>query len=284
MSTPKNIADKNNKLFNKRKSPEITLGSEMPDSSQMEYVEMPEWWQKGTNTKGLPFRKIVVIAGDSDSGKTSFSIDAIKQAVEQGVSVLYVETEGKTTKEDFVSWGVDPSKIYFTSDSIAEDIYSRVITFLRGHKDKKFLVIIDSLGNVLSKHDSERDLATTHAKPGGKGKANREGLNSLIALRTQQDIALVVITYTYDNLGSPGKTNAGGKAVNFYNCLCYQTSRKSWIERTVAGKKIRKGARVQWKLFKNHIDRANPGPKVIELDITSDGIALVGASDEFADE
>jgi hypothetical protein len=134
------------------------------------------------------------------------------------------------------------------------------------------------LGNVLSKHDAERDLADSSAKPGGKGKTNREGLNSIISLRTQQDIALLIITYTYDNMGSPGKTNAGGKAINFYNCLCYQTSRKQWLEKTVKGEKVRIGARVQWKLFKNHIDRSNPGPKVIELDITAEGIKLVGAS------
>lgn len=274
--TAEQIAKNASKLY----KPEITLASEMPDNSELQYVEMPEWWQKGTHTKGIPFRKLVVIAGDSDSGKTSCSIAALKAALEQGYQALYVETEGKTNKQDFINWGVDPSKFYFMSDSISENIYSRVLTFLKAKKDQKFLVIIDSLGNVLSKHDAERDLADSSAKPGGKGKANREGLNSLISLRTQQDIALLVITYTYDNMGSPGKTNAGGKAVNFYNCLCYQTSRKSWLEKTVKGEKIRIGAKVQWKLFKNHIDRQNPGPKVIEFDITADGISLAGQGNE----
>lgn len=270
------IQAKNKKLQRTK----ITLGSDLPEASDLEYIIMPEWWQKATNTKGLPLRKVVMIAGDSDSGKTSCSIAAIKAAQEQGVTVLYVETEGKTTKKDFTDWGVNPSKLYIMQESIAEDIYDEVCRFVDEHPNDKMLIVIDSIGNVLSKHDVERSLSETSQRPGGKGKTNREGLNKLIAKRVLHDIALLIINYTYDNIGSPGKTNAGGKAVNFFSSLTYQTSRKSWIEATVKGQKVRKGAVVTWKLFKNHIDRSNPGPKVVDFKITSDGFELVGGGDE----
>lgn len=256
------------------------LAEEMPDIDDLEYVVMPDWWKKGTNTTGLPFGKIVQIAGDSDSGKTSCCISAIKAAQDQGVTILYIETEGKTTKQDFISWGVDPKKLYMLTDSIAENIYDQACEFIDQFKDNKMLIVLDSIGNVLSTFDAERSLADSAGKPGGKGKTNREGLNKLIAKRTQAQVAILLINYTYDNIGSPGKTNAGGKALNFFSSLTYQTSRKGWIEKTVNGQKVRVGAKVQWKLFKNHVDRSNPGPKVIELDITADGISLVGASDE----
>ena len=268
----------------RKKSSKIILGSEMTDVEDLEYVELPEWWKAATNTKGLPFRKIVMIAGDSDSGKTSLAIASIKAAQEQGVDVLYVETEGKTSKGDFTAWGVDPSKVFILQESIVENIYDDVLAFIDDRieslPEKKLLIVIDSLGSVISKHDAERDMAESSSRPGGKGKSNREGLNKLIAKRTQHDIALLLINYTYDNLGSPGKTNAGGKALNFFSSLTYQTSRKQWIEKTVKGEKVRVGARVQWKLFKNHINRASPGSKVIEFDITATGFSLVGGSDE----
>jgi RecA/RadA recombinase len=284
----KNIATEISKNLEKFKSKKILLGSDLPDSADLEYVELPSWWKEATNTKGLPFRKIVMIAGDSDSGKTSFSIVSIKAAQDQKVAVLYVETEGKTTKQDFVNWGVDPKNIYIMQESVAEEIYDEVCEFvdqrIKNNPKEKLLIVIDSIGNVISKHDAERSLSTSGQKPGGKGKTNREGLNKLIAKRTQHDIALLIINYTYDNIGSPGKTNAGGKAVNFFSSLTYQTSRKSWIEKTVKGQKVRVGAKVQWKLFKNHIDRSNPGPKVIEFDITSEGFKLIGATDESGEE
>jgi len=276
MSRAQELLAKSKKLQNSK----ITLGSDLPEANELEYIVMPEWWQKGTNTKGLPFRKIVMIAGDSDSGKTSMSIAAIKAAQEQGVTVLYVETEGKTTKKDFTDWGVDPNKLYIMQESIAEDIYDQVCGFVDERPKEKMLIVIDSIGNVLSKHDVERSLSESGQKPGGKGVINRAGLNKLIAKRVMHDVALLIINYTYPNIGSSGKTNAAGKAVNFFSSLTYQTSRKSWIEATVKGQKVRKGAVVTWKLFKNHIDRSNPGPKVVEFKITADGFELVGSGDE----
>lgn len=276
MSKLKELMEKNKKL--QRKDNEIMSGDELPDTQELEYIEMPDWWQKGTNTRGLPFRKIVMIAGDSDSGKTSASIEAIKAAVNQGIDVLYCETEGKTTKKDFVDWGVDPKKIKILQESMAEKLYDKVMNYINDQVSKnpdfKLLLVIDSLGNVLSQRDMNRSLEDSSSQPGGKGKTNREGLNKIIAKRTECDIALLIINYTYDNLGSPGKTNAGGKALNFFSSLTYQTSRKGWIEAQAKGEKVRKGACVTWKLFKNHIDRTNPGPKSFELNITAEGIKL----------
>jgi RecA/RadA recombinase len=274
------------KLYNKtpNKLNNIGLGSKLRGLQDSDFLIMPEWWQKGTNTKGLPFGKIVMIAGDSDSGKTSCAIAAMKAAQEQEIAVLYVETEGKTTTQDLLSWGVDADGVMLVQESIAERAFEAMFAlwdaFFKDYPKGRLLVVFDSLGNVVSKRDSEIDLTTSSQKPGGKGQINRLGLNKLIAKRDENDVAVLMINYTYDNIGSPGKTNAGGKAVNFFSCLTYQTSRKQWLEKTVKGEKHRIGARVQWRLFKNHIDKAHPGPKSIELDITASGIALAGVVGE----
>lgn len=259
----------------------ISLGSKLRGLEDSDFLIMPEWWQKGTNTKGIPFGKIVMIAGDSDSGKTSCAIAAMKAAQEQEVAVLYVETEGKTTTQDLNAWGVDADQVMLVQESIAERAFEAMFAlwdaFFKDYPKGRLLVVFDSLGNVVSKRDSEIDLTSQSQKPGGKGQINRLGLNKLVAKRDENDVAVLMINYTYDNIGSPGKTNAGGKAVNFFSCLTYQTSRKAWHEVTVKGVKHRKGAIVTWKLFKNHIDKTNPGPKIIDLKITADGISLLMA-------
>ena len=274
------------KLYNKdqKKSDAIGLGSRLRGTSDADFVVMPEWWQKGTNTKGIPFGKIVMIAGDSDSGKTSCAVAAMKAAQAQGVTVLYVETENKTTVQDLTGWGVNADDVMLVQSSIAEEAFELMFklwdAFFKSYPNEKLLVVFDSLGNVVSKRDSEMDLTQSSQKPGGKGQINRLGLNKLVAKRDDGDAAILVINYTYDNIGSPGKTNAGGKALNFFSCLTYQTSRKQWLEKTVKGEKIRTGAKVQWKLFKNHLDKANPGPKVVEFDITAEGVKLAGIVEE----
>jgi RecA/RadA recombinase len=273
------------KLYAKDKKANIVgFGDKLRGTADSDFVVMPEWWQKGTNTKGIPFGKVVMVAGDSDSGKTSCAIAAMKAAQSQNVTVLYVETENKTTERDMLNWGVDPSQVMLVRSSIAEEAFEVMFKlwdrFFASYPDGKLLVVFDSLGNVVSRRDSEMDLSVQSQKPGGKGQINRLGINKLIAKRDDGDVAVLMINYTYDNIGSPGKTNAGGKAVNFFSSLTYQTSRKQWLEKTVKGEKVRIGARVQWRLFKNHLDKTNPGPKTIELDITADGISLVGSSDD----
>lgn len=283
-----NLADvvsKTQKLYNKdpKKLNKIGLGDKLRGIQDSDFLIMPEWWQQGTNTKGIPFGKIVMIAGDSDSGKTSCAVAAMKAAQSQDVAVLYVETEGKTTTEDLKSWGVDTEQVMLVQSSVAEEAFELMFnlwdTFFAAYPKGKLLVVFDSLGNVVSKRDSTMDLTESNQKPGGKGQINRLGLNKLVAKRDEHDVAVLMINYTYDNIGSPGKTNAGGKAVNFFSCLTYQTSRKGWIEKTVKGEKIRIGAKVQWRLFKNHIDKSNPGPKSVEFDITAEGIKLAGVAE-----
>ena len=274
------------KLYSKDKNKLglLGVGDNLRSLADGHFLTMPKWWQDGTNTKGIPFGGYVMIAGDSDSGKTSAAIAAMKAAQDQGIAILYVETEGKTTTKDLENWGVDPSQVMLVKASIAEEAFDTMFklwdNFMKEYPGEKILVIFDSIGNTVSKHDIELDMMNTNSKPGGKGKTNRAGVNALIARMAQGSAAGLIINYTYDNIGSPGKTNAGGKGLNFFSSLTYQTSRKGWLEKTVKGQKVRTGAKVQWRLFKNHIDKANPGPKVVEFDITAEGIELAGASDE----
>jgi len=251
------------KLYAKdsKKADKIGVGNNLRGLEDKDFIIMPEWWQQGTNTKGIPFGKLVMVAGDSDSGKTSCAVAAMKAAQSQDVNVIYVETEGKTTTQDLTAWGVDASQIMLVQSSVAEEAFELLFKLWDGFfavaPEGKLLVVFDSLGNVVSKRDAQIDLTSENQKPGGKGQINRLGLNKLISKRDEHDVAVLMINYTYDNIGSPGKTNAGGKAVNFFSCLTYQTSRKQWLERTVKGEKQRIGAKVTWKLFKNHLDKSN---------------------------
>jgi hypothetical protein len=85
-----------------------------------------------------------------------------------------------------------------------------------------------------------------------------------------------------------GKTNAGGNALNFHSTLTIQTSRKGWIDATVKGKKVRKGAKVVWTTYKNHYSRGlfdAEGKKVLlpaklELDITAEGFKPAASEED----
>jgi hypothetical protein len=147
----------------------------------------------------------------------------------------------------------------FTAD-ITEELYDGINRYLDkfygAYPDGKLLLIIDSYGNTTSLRDSDLKFSSQTQQPGGAAKVNRMGLGSIKARQTKKDLALLIVNYTYDNIGSVGKTNAGGKALNFLSMLTIQSSRKAWYERTQGGTKYRAGADVTWKTYKNHYAKA----------------------------
>lgn len=257
----------------------IGVGSDLKKLTEDDFIRMPAFWTESTKTLGIPFGKVTMLAGTPDSGKTSVSIQAMKAAQEQGAVVIYAETEGKTTEKDLIAWGVDPDQIMLIQARTAERVFAGIIRAWDAIKDASpstnLLVVIDSLGNVVSERDSELDLIDSVQQIGGKGKINRLGLNQIVSKMEQDNAAVLLINYTYDNLGSPGKTNAGGQALNFFSSLTYQTTRKAWLEKTENGKKVRIGAEVVFKLYKNHLNKEDPGDKEIIFRITSSGIEYV---------
>lgn len=275
------LADEVRKQFkgNDKMAKRIGVGTDLSQLTEADFIKMPQWWQEATGAIGLPFGKMVMLAGDSDSGKTTAAIEAMKAAQSQNVGVIYVETEGKTAEQDLLAAGVDPDQILLVQSSIAEEAFELMFAawdaFKAKYPGEKLLVVIDSIGNVVSQRDSEIDLSEQSSKPGGKGQINRLAINKMVAKRDEDNAAILLINYTYDNIGSPGKTNAGGKAVNFFSCLTFQTSRKGWVERQVNGKKVRVGVDVQWRLFKDHLNRTGTKKKESVLRITSDGVECV---------
>lgn len=264
---------------NPRMAKRIGVGTALAKLGDSDFITMPPWWEQCTGVPGLPFGKLVMIAGDSDSGKTSAAIEAMKAAQAQDVGVIYVETEGKTTEADLRNWGVDPDNLLLVQSSIAEEAFELLFSAWDAFKAKypgaKLLVVFDSIGNVVSQRDSEIDLMEQDSKPGGKGKINRLAVNKMVAKRDEDNAAILIINYVYDQIGGHGKINAGGKAVNFFSSLTFQTQRKSWCEKVVSGQKVRVGADVVWKLFKNHLNKSESNRKEFTLRITSEGIQVI---------
>ncbi len=289
--TPFNFADIINKVKENQKEKDAKKKFDFGTVSDLEelgpddYLKLGEWWSKPTNLPGLPFGRMVLIAGDSDSGKSSFAIQSIKAAQQQGVGTIYIETENKTTKKDFINWGVDPDQIIMKQSFVLEQMFETAIQALDEivavAPDAPLLIVIDSMGNTVTQFDEDLDL-TDNTKPGGKGSALRRCLNKLAGklITAKNKISVLLISYTYDNIGSVGRTNAGGKALGFFPSLIYQTKRVGWVEKTESGNKVRVGAKVKWDLFKNHLKKDAPGLKNIAFCINNEGMAFIEKDSE----
>ena len=238
----KEAADKIRATYkDKKKASMISTGADMTTPTEdSDFVVLPEWWQKMSGTKGLPFGYVVMIAGNTDSGKTSFTIEAMRAAQEQEINVILVDTERKTTATRLIQWGVDPDNMALVRPQYLEEAYDGIDKWLEIIKDSdpdgKVVIIFDSLGNTPSIKEVENDVDDS-LQLGLAAKINKRGLRRLVPRLKQDNIALLIINQTYENIASPGKTNAGGKAADFFSCLTYQTGRKGWLEKTVQGEK-----------------------------------------------
>lgn len=272
-----------------RRQNQFGLGNslESVSSDPKDFVVLPEWFKTQFGVLGLPFGKWVQISGKPDAGKTTLSLLSIKAAQEQGHAVIYVETEGKTGPEDLLNAGIDPKKVLTISTSITEEMFDGVNRALDVISDKypeaKILLVIDSYGNTSSMRDSELNQTEKVAQVGGAAKSNRLGLGAIRARQLKIDIAVLVVNYSYANIGSVGETNAGGRALEFYSSIIINASRKAWYEKTVNGQKVRAGADVLWKTTKNHPAKALKDengeqimlPKQTILRISGDGVKLI---------
>jgi len=273
--------DKREKFVDK-----IGTGMAMGEVSRdaKDYVVMPEWWEETYGVLGLPFGKMVQIAGDSDTGKTSLCVTAMKAAQSQGYAVIYVETELKTSASDLEAWGVDPKGVLLVQTNITEEAYDlsfrAIKAFFTKHPDKKVLYVFDSIGNNVSMRDDDIDLTSESQKPGGQSKTNRMGLGRIVRLMAENPIAVLLVNYDYDNIGSHGKTQAGGKALKFYTMIGIQSQRMGdWIK-TKDKQEVKVGAYVKWTTFKNHFQKAASDkdgnhrllPKYVQLQVSAVGI------------
>ena len=277
----KKAADEIRATFkDKKKASMISTGAEMTTpTTPDDFVVMPSWFHTMSGTLGLPYGYVVMIAGNTDSGKTSFTIEAMKAAQEQDVNIILVDTEKKTTSKRLTDWGVNPDHVARVQPEYLEEAYDGIdkwVDYIKdADADAKILVIFDSVGNTPSIKEVERQVDET-LQLGVAAKSNKRGMRRLVPRLKRDNIAMLLINQTYDNIASPGKTNAGGKAMDYFSCLTYQTTRKGWLEKTVKGEKRRFGARVRWTLYKNHlIDAENDVQKVSDIDITAEGMALV---------
>ena len=230
---------------------------------------------------GLPRGRIIEFAGEENGGKTTTALDICKNAqilfnneYEEELSnandtrkkylesrgpkkVVYADCEN-TLDEDWATLlGVDVDDMYIIKPQTqaAEDIFQMLLDMME--TDEVGLVIIDSLGVMLSKQAYEKDM--TEKTYGGIAMALTLFSKKAELLCNKYDVTLIGINQMRDDLNSMygGKTTTGGKAWK-HNCsLRLMFAKGDFIDE--AGNKLNrscdepKGNKVMVSVAKNKV-------------------------------
>lgn len=241
-----------------RRAKQFGLGNSLTvmSNNPEDYVAMPPYFKEHFGIIGYPFGKWTQYSGKPDAGKTTACLIAIKAAQDQGHAVVYAETEGKTTEGDLIAAGIDPKGVIIINTNITEEMWEGSITALdqiyNDFPDAKVLFLIDSYGNTTSMRDSEIDFTSQVGMVGGQAKTNRGGIGAINARQLKQDIAVIIINYSYANIGSVGETDAGGRALQFACSLIISASRVSDYNATRQGVPVKAGINGRYRTTKNH--------------------------------
>lgn len=174
---------------------------------------------------GVQHGKIFTLAGDSGTGKSFIALSIAKNALDNGIGVIYIDTEYSFNLDDLPKYGIenDPDKFKLVRSNKVEDINILLTQLLNSLKEEKvkngdidpFLIVLDSVGQMSSNKELN-DLAD------GKIKVDMTRAKALAALFRSinsdlgyLDIPMVVCNHVYLEQGSlyPQQILKGGKAL-----------------------------------------------------------------------
>lgn len=191
---------------------------------------------------GLPRGRIIEFAGDENGGKTTTALDVCKNAQilfeeeyeaelsntndpkrktyleSRGVKkVVYADCENTLDEDWAMKLGVNVDDMYVIKPQtqVAEDIFQILINMIE--TDEVGLVVIDSLGVMLSKQAYEKEVG--EKTYGGISMPLTRFTELAVLACRKYDCTIIGINQMRDDLGNPygGKTTTGGRAWK-HNC------------------------------------------------------------------
>lgn len=177
--------------------------------------------------KGIPTGKVVIFAGDSQSGKTYLAANVIKNALEKNNfdHIFYFDAEGGALTDLFEGLECDTSKIEHIVIENVEDATVKIFNVLKNideanDENLKFMCILDSLGGLIeNKLYTDAEKGKQVAQMGGRAKKCNDLMKGLTIPCLKNQIPFLIINHVYDDpsalFASKIKNQSGGKGAQF---------------------------------------------------------------------
>lgn len=229
----------------------------------------------GTFVKGLCY----LFVGDSSTGKTWFTMEALAQAAmnpnfddyeliydgpENGAMMNIKKFFGeKLEKRLKPPMGTQDDPI---NSSVVQEFYSNLRKLQKAKK--KFIYVLDSMDALSSLEDEEKldeqndamdkGKSTSGSYGTSKARHNSQNLRTVVNHLADTGSILIIISQTRQNIGFGSqfnpKTRSGGNSLRFFAHMEFWTSLKETFKKKVRGKDRKTGMLVQLEIKKNRIE------------------------------
>lgn len=217
--------------------------------SSSKYGEVQEWIDTGDYGlnriisgdiyKGIPTGRVVVLAGESQTGKSFIAAQIAANAInhQDFHNIFYFDSEGGAMESFFKGRGCDTSKIeQILVDSVQDAavkilaVYKLIEKFKEENPDYKALMILDSLGALVnSKFINDAEGGKVASEMGGRAKIVNNMMKSLTIPALRSNTTMIVVNHIYDDPGamfqSKIKAQGGGKGAIYMARVVLQCSK-----------------------------------------------------------
>ncbi len=174
---------------------------------------------------GMPNNEALVIAGESTTGKTFFTLGIIKNFLDSDpkARVAYFDTESAVTNDMLTERGIDPSRIMKSEPDSIERFRTVAIKILDnyGALDEKnrfpLLMILDSLSMLPSKKEITDITEGKDTKDMTKAQLIKGAFRVLRLKMAKLNVAIIVTNHVYAVIGAyvPTKEMGGGSGAKY---------------------------------------------------------------------
>ena len=225
--------------------------------------------------RGIPLGKVTVFAGDSGAGKSYIcSGNIVKNAQEQGIFVVLIDSENALDEDWLKALGVDTSesKLLKLSMAMIDDVAKTISTFMSDYKAlpegerPKVMFVIDSLGMLLTPTDvNQFDAGEMKGDLGRKPKALTALVRNCVNMFGSYNVGLVCTNHTYasQDMFDPDDKISGGQGFIYASSIVV-AMKKMKLKEDEDGNKVSdvNGIRAGCKVMKTRYAKPFEGVQV----------------------
>lgn len=218
---------------------------------------------------GIPYGKILEIAGEESSGKSLLAYNFAYTVQQLGGHVIWVDAEQAWMNSWAKANGVDPEKVTLVTDTRIEyisDMVADIAIYYRARltNNEPILLVVDSIAAMDCADNIDSKMVEGKAEMGGRAKA----LYKFFRIRSELFYKLGV-TQIYINqlrtalnvgFGKDNSVTTGGAALKFYASQRIATYAGKSVTVKDKGKERKAGKLVTIRVLKNKV--APPRPTI----------------------
>lgn len=228
---------------------------DMKEKLTIEWISTPSLRVNEVTGGGIPRGKVAILAGDSDSGKTSYMLETIGMNMKKDPDfmALWLESEESLEIDSLESvFGIDLDRfviIYLERDGAAEVALDRLESALgMGVFD---LCVINSLKCLTPSTEFEKEMAAMTI--GLQARMFGKLMRKMVALIAEHNCGFVLINHLTTEIGKmhgDPLTIAGGRAIRYSSMLTLDIRKRSIQDSDPISRE--EGMKIAVTVHKNH--------------------------------